>query len=376
LLRFTAITANRHTDIQRSWFTKVPASAQRVLLPDTIRTPVCFSSNDYLGLRNHPQVIAAANKQLQSEGVGSGGSRLVCGDHPLWHQLEAELAAWLGFESALVVGSGMLTNIGLIQALADRHTTLFTDRLNHASLIDGARLAGASVRRYRHLDLEHLQSLLAAAQSQRRIIVTDGLFSMDGDCADVHGLLALAERYDALLLLDDAHGIGTLGSDGCGLVANAGVSGHPRLIMTGTFGKAFGGYGAFVLAEQVMIEGLIQRMRTLIYSTALPPMLAAAALAALTQIQGGTQIKQLHANIQYFAQQCDKEVTTPIVPWMIGGDGEALTAANHLASKGFRVVAIRPPTVPEGTARLRITISARHKSEQIDQLVRQLQENG
>ena len=337
---------------------------------------ISFRSNDYLGLRDHPEVIAAASRLLHEHGVGSGGSRLVCGDHPLWRQLEQELAAWLGFEAALVVGSGMLTNLGLIQALADRHTDLFTDRLNHASLIDGARLSGARVRRFRHRDLGQLESLLANGGSRRRIIVSDGLFSMDGDCADVAALLALAEQYDALLLLDDAHGIGTIGSDGRGVVAAAGLCGHPRLIMTGTFGKAFGGYGAFVLAERAMIEALIQRMRTLIYSTALPPLLAAAALAALAEIKGGAQLRRLHANIRAVAKLCGREVTTPIVPWILGDDASALEAANHLAAQGLQVIAIRPPTVPEGTARLRITLSARHRSDQIARLCAALSRYG
>jgi len=358
--------------LQRDWFAALPISAQRVLHPQLAANTVCFSNNDYLGLRNHPAVIAATAKQLNDEGVGSGGSRLVCGDHPLWHQLEAALAAWLGFEAALIVGSGMLTNIGLIQALADRHTTLFTDRRNHASLIDGARLSGANVIRFRHCNLEQLARLLAADQSQRRLIVTDGLFSMDGDCADVGALLQLAERHDALLVLDDAHGIGTIGSDGRGLVAAANMSGHPRLIMTGTFGKAFGGYGAFVLAEKPLIHGLIQHMRTLIYSTALPPMLAAGALAALAQIKQGKAVAALHANQATFARLSGRSVHSPIIPWMIGEDGAALTAAQTMTDAGFRVVAIRPPTVPTATARLRITLSARHSSEQIAQLIQAL----
>jgi len=360
------------SSLQNGWFAKVPPSAQRVLQPSLAANTICFSSNDYLGLRNHPEVIAATAAQLQCEGVGSGGSRLVCGDHPLWHQLEAELAEWLGFDAALVVGSGMLMNIGLIQALADRHTTLFTDRLNHASLIDGARLSDATIARFRHGDLQHLERLLAADHNQRRIIVSDGLFSMDGDCAAVGDLLQLAERFDALLVLDDAHGIGTMGSDGRGVVAAAAISGHPRLVMTGTFGKAFGGYGAFVLAEKELIHGLIQRMRTLIYSTALPPMLAAGALAALAVIKQGALLATLHENLAIFAQLSGRSVASPIVPWIIGDDGAALTAAQTLASAGFRVVAIRPPTVPAGSARLRITLSARHSSEQIKQLIQAL----
>ncbi|MDQ6964063.1 MAG: 8-amino-7-oxononanoate synthase [Mariprofundales bacterium] len=333
---------------------------------------MCFSSNDYLGLRTHPEVVAAAREELERDGLGSGGSRLVCGDHPLWHQLEQELATWLGFESALVVGSGMLLNIGLIQALADRHTTLFTDRLNHASLIDGSRLSGAKISRFHHRNLAQLERLLVAEQSRARIIISDALFSMDGDCADVEELLHLAERYDALLLLDDAHGIGTMGVDGRGVVAAAGCSAHPHLIMTGSFGKAFGGYGAFVLAEKPLIMGLIQQMRSLIYSTALPPMIAAAALAALKQIKQGDEVATLHANRELFARLSSCTVPSPIIPWIIGDQTTALAASRELIDAGFNVVAIRPPTVPINTARLRITLSARHTSEQIRGLINAL----
>ncbi|MDX8409597.1 MAG: 8-amino-7-oxononanoate synthase [Mariprofundales bacterium] len=359
-----------HHNPQQQWFADLPPSARRLLRPTLDPGTICFSSNDYLGLRDDPRIVQAATDILAGEGLGSGGSRLVCGDHPLWHQLERELADWLGFEAALVVGSGMLGNMGLIPALADRHTTLFSDRLNHASLIDGARLSGATVRRYRHRDLQHLAQLLAQADAtKRRIIVSDGLFSMDGDGADVAALLALAERFDALLLLDDAHGIGTMGQDGRGLAAAANVSGHPRLVMSGTLGKAFGGYGAFVLAQRTLIDGLIQRLRTLIYSTALPPLLAAAALAALKVMRSGERLAPLKENMRYFAQRAGIAVVSPIIPWHIGDDGAALAASDALATQGLRVVAIRPPTVPKGSARLRITLSARHTAAQIDPLI-------
>ncbi|MDQ6951741.1 MAG: aminotransferase class I/II-fold pyridoxal phosphate-dependent enzyme, partial [Mariprofundales bacterium] len=196
------------------------------------------------------------------------------------------------------------------------------------------------------------------------------------DCADVAGLLELAQRFDALLLLDDAHGIGTMGEDGRGLAAAVGMSGDPRLIMTGTLGKAFGGYGAFVLAQKPLIAGLIQRMRTLIYSTALPPMLAAAALAALHAMQRGDRLAQLRSNMRYFTKQGGGAAASPIIPWYVGEDGgdaqaniQALAASDALEAQGLRVVAIRPPTVPKGGARLRITLSARHTTEQLDRLL-------
>ncbi len=360
--------------IQDAWFPPVPDAARRVLRPAWPKGMVCFSSNDYLGLRDHPEVVAAAERTLRAHGVGSGASRLVSGDHPLWHELAGALADWLGFEAGLTVGSGMLLNIGLLQALAGRDTTLFCDRLNHASLVDGARLSGAEVRRFRHCDYEQLAAMLARCSTRHRLIVSDGLFSMDGDTADIEQLLRLAEQHDALLLIDDAHGIGTMGRDGRGVVALAGGSGHPHLVMTGTLGKAFGGYGAFVLARRALIDGLVQRMRTLTYSTALPPLLAASALAALARIRSGGEVARLHANMRCFAAATGVDLSSPIVPWRIGEDAAALAVGELLAQRGFRVVAMRPPTVPKGTARLRITLSARHDHTQITALAAALTE--
>ncbi|RMH50634.1 MAG: 8-amino-7-oxononanoate synthase [Zetaproteobacteria bacterium] len=357
--------------LQDRWFAPPPADARRSLEPHRGRQGlVCFCSNDYLGLRDHPQVVEAAARLLHARGVGSGGSRLISGDHPLWHRLADELACWLGFEAGLTVGSGMLLNIGLIQALADRHTALFCDRLNHASLIDGARLSGARHHRFPHRDYDALEARLARCRQPRRLIVSDGLFSMDGDCADIRRLIELAERHDALLLIDDAHGIGTMGGDGRGVTTGAG--GHPRLVLVGTLGKAFGGYGAFVLARRALIDGLIQRMRTLIYSTGAPPLLAAAGLAALARIREGHERARLAANMELFARLRGVAVESPIIPWSIGSDRAALEAADILRRHGMEVVAIRPPTVPRGTARLRITRTARHTPEQIAALSRAL----
>ncbi|RME37791.1 MAG: aminotransferase class I/II-fold pyridoxal phosphate-dependent enzyme, partial [Deltaproteobacteria bacterium] len=238
----------------RNWFEPVPEPRKRRLpglrrqgraIERNGRRLVDFASNDYLGLAAHEAVKQAAADTIRQQGLGSGASRLVSGDDPELHALERTLAEWKRAEAALVLGSGMLANLGLIQAVAGRHDTIFADRLNHASLIDGARLSGARLRRYPHRDLEALERMLARAEgSGRRIIVSDGVFSMDGDRADVAGLIRLAEEYDALLILDDAHGLGVLGPEGAGLVREAGLSGHPRLVEVGTFGKALGGYGA------------------------------------------------------------------------------------------------------------------------------------
>ncbi|HXH72751.1 MAG TPA: 8-amino-7-oxononanoate synthase [Mariprofundaceae bacterium] len=340
-------------------------------------TLINFASNDYLGLANHPEVCAAAIWSIESKGLGSGASRLVSGDDPSIHQLEEELAAWKDYEACLIVGSGMLANMGLLQALADRHTQLFADKLNHASLVDGARLSGATVYRYSHLDYVQLQGLLQKQPGERNLIVSDGVFSMDGDCADVAAMLSLAAHHDALLVIDDAHGIGTLG-DGRGLTAKAKIAGHPRLIEVGTFGKAFGGYGAFILGSHELIDGLRQRLRTMFYSTALPASIFDAMLVSLNLIKQGELTRKLQANILTFRELTQGlpllESHTAIQPLMLGSDDRALDAAEALLDAGFFVPAIRPPTVPEGMARLRITLSAAHTSDQIERLATALRE--
>jgi len=364
----------------RNWFAPVATSRKRVFNAATRHGPmievdgrqrVNFAANDYLGLSFHPDVQQAAIDCIKARGVGSGASRLVSGDDPSMHALEQTLANWKGYEACLIVGSGMLANIGLLQALADRHSHIFSDRLNHASLLDGARLSGAVQHRFAHRDMDGLASLLAKHPAKHRIIVSDGVFSMDGDCADVQGLLELAEAHDALLLIDDAHGIGTVG-DGRGLVGAAGIQGHARLIEVGTFGKAFGSYGAFILGSSELIEGLRQRQRTMIYSTALPPAVIAAATASLVLIRQGDLVSQLQKNIARFRSLAADlplmDSQTAIQPLLIGGDAAALEAAATLRDAGFFVPAIRPPTVPEGTARLRITLSAVHDEQQIKAL--------
>jgi len=339
-----------------------------------------FSSNDYLGLACHAGVIKAATDQISREGLGSGASRFISGDSPELHKLETRLADWKGYEAALVVGSGYLANVGLIDALADRQTSLFCDRLNHASLVDGARLSRARVFRYAHRDMNRLETLLQRQPSVQRLIISDGVFSMDGDCAPVRRLLELAEQYDALLLIDDAHGTGVLGPEGRGLLAQCGISGHRRLLEVGTLGKAFGGYGAFILGTDEMIGELKQRLRTLIYSTALPPALPAAASAALQLIRQADLRDRLQGNINHFLRLVGNQVislmpsSTAIQPLLVGTDRDAIQSSARLRHAGFFVPAIRPPTVPEGTARLRITLSAVHEPQHIEALVLALTE--
>ena len=365
----------------RNWFADIPASRRRRFLASrrngtsiTVddHALINFASNDYLGLSNHPAVCMAAQGTCATA-VGSGASRLVSGDDPMLHRLEAKLAEWKGYEACLITGSGMLANIGLLQALADRHTHIFADKLNHASLVDGSRLSGAISHRYAHRDLQQLDTTLEKHPAEKRIIVSDGVFSMDGDCADITGLATLAEAHDTLLVIDDAHGMGTVGKLGQGLTSQHQLAGHSRLIEVGTFGKAFGSYGAFILGTHALIEGLQQRQRSMIYSTALPVAMIAAAETSLKLIQRGEQVQQLHRNLAHFkagiAGLGFMPSDTPIQPFIVGSDTQALALSNALAEAGFFVSAIRPPTVPEGTARLRFTLSAAHSHAQIDGLV-------
>ena len=366
----------------RNWFEPVLPSRKRQLLAgrrDGLfieiegKRVLNFSSNDYLGLSNHPDVSRAVQSHVKQYGLGSGASRYVSGDSPEMHLLEQELAEWKGYEACLLLGSGMLANIGLLQALAGRQTELFTDKLNHASLVDGARLSAAKVKRFTHLDMHGLEKMLAASKTTRKVIVSDGVFSMDGDTADVNRLLQLAEAYDALLVVDDAHGVGTIGKSGKGLINEVGVQGHARLIEVGTLGKAFGAYGAYILSTHEMIEGLRQQMRTAIYSTALPPSIYAGARVALKLIQQGGLVAKLQSNIRFLVNHAKSlrlmESSTAIQPVLLGSDEAALSAAMRLRESGYFVPAIRPPTVPEGTSRLRITLSAFHSEQDIDSLI-------
>jgi len=369
----------------RHWFEPMPKDRQRrfsassqqgIHITLAGQSLVNFSSNDYLGLRNHPQIKEAAIAAIQRDGMGSGASRLISGDHPQLHQLEQELAAWKAYESCLIVGSGMLANIGLIQALADRHTHTFSDKLNHASLVDGVRLSGAISHRFDHRNYDQLSALLQKYSAQKRMIISDGVFSMDGDCADVTKLLSLAEKHDTLLVIDDAHGIGCIGENHRGLTSS--IAGHNRLIEVGTFGKAFGGYGAFILGTSELIEGLKQRLRTMIYSTALPAAMPAAMLTALKLIKAGDLQEKLQQNLSLFRNQTTAlnllPSTTAIQALVMGEDNKALDASKKLCNTGFFAPAIRPPTVPEGTSRLRITLSAAHSSEHIERLTTALKD--
>ncbi len=347
-----------------------------------------FCSNDYLGLANHPQVIAALVEGAQRYGAGSGASHLVSG-HSLAHaQLEAELARWFAPHIAqartLYFCTGYMANMAVLTALGAAGATLFCESLNHASLIDGARLARADVQRYPHCDTDALQALLAASTSARKLIVTDSVFSMDGNVAPLRRLLELAERHDAWIVVDDAHGFGVLGEQGHGVLEALGLSSE-RLIYIGTLGKAAGVAGAFVAAHATIIEHLVNTARPYIYTTAAPPAVAHALLASLVIIEGdeGRQrraqlarcIATLREGLAQLAESAGwtlGDSQTAVQPLIVGDNGAALALSAALEADGIRVGAIRPPTVPEGTARLRITLSAAHTEADVRRLLEAL----
>jgi 8-amino-7-oxononanoate synthase len=339
-----------------------------------------FCSNDYLGLANHPQLIAALQQGAQQHGVGAGAAHLVSGHHTAHHQLENELAAFAGKPAALLFSTGYMANIGIVQALVGKDDTVFADKFNHASLNDAMQLSRATVKRYRHHDLIQLVQLLEQAKSGRKLVITDAVFSMDGDLAPLPELLALCEQHDAWLLVDDAHGFGVLGVQGRGSLAHFGIT-SKRIIYMATLGKAAGVFGAFVAAEQVVIDTLINHARSYIYTTATPPALASALLESLQLIKSGDELR---AHLQrLIAQLRDglRDVSwklmpsaTAIQPLLIGGNNAALDLSNALRERSIWVTAIRPPTVPQGTARLRITLSAAHSAADVTRLIETLHE--
>jgi 8-amino-7-oxononanoate synthase len=341
-------------------------------------TLLSFCSNDYLGLANHPEVVAAFHAGADRYGVGAGASHLVSGHGRAHHALEEELADFVGAERALLFSTGYMANLGVVSALTDRHDVIFEDRLNHASLIDAARLTRAKVSRYPHADAERLAEMLAG-ERRSGLITTDAVFSMDGDIAPLAELTRLASKHGMRLLADDAHGLGVLGKDGRGSLEHLGVPLVPPVILMGTLGKALGVFGAFVAGEAALIEALIQRARTYIYTTALPPAVAEAVRASLGIVREESwrreQLQALVARFRAGAQQLGfalSSSSTPIQPLMLGAAQAAVEASRRLRERGILVTAIRPPTVPEGSARLRITFSAAHTAAQVDQLLEAL----
>ena len=336
---------------------------------------LAFSSNDYLGLANHPQVVEAMQQGAARWGVGGGASHLVIGHSEPHHQLEQALAEFTGRERVLLLSSGYIANLAVITALVGKGDSVLHDRLNHASLLDAGLLSGARFSRYLHNDLNSLQQRLHKAQGNR-LLVTDGVFSMDGDLAHLPELAAQAKAHNAWLMVDDAHGFGVLGNTGGGLVEHHGLSAEDVPVLVGTLGKSFGTSGAFVAGSEELIETLIQFARPYIYTTSSPPAVACATLASLHLLQTEhwrrEHLQQLIAQFRQGAQALGLNLMdspTPIQPIIIGDSGKAMAISAQLRAQGILVGAIRPPTVPAGSARLRITLTAAHSSEQVQRLL-------
>jgi 8-amino-7-oxononanoate synthase len=334
-----------------------------------------FCSNDYLGLASHPDIIRAATAAMPHTGLGGASSHLICGHHDGHHQLEVRLAAFTRRSSALFFSTGYMANMGVISALAGRGDTIFSDRLNHASIIDGCILSRARVRRYPHGDMEALADMLEATGGHK-LVVTDGVFSMDGDIAPLKELAALCRAHDALLVVDDAHGVGVLGPQGRGSVAELGLSEEDVPVLIGTLGKAVGTNGAFVAGPTLLMDYLVQKARTYIYTTAMPPAIALATCASLDLIEREDSRRSL---LQVLIRDFRREAAalgyelmpsrTPIQPIMVGDNWAALALSQALEQKGLMVTAIRPPTVPDGESRLRVTFSAAHSTADLEKLL-------
>ena len=336
-----------------------------------------FCSNDYLGLAADPRIGAAFKAGIDRWGVGAGASHLVCGHCVAHEQLEAALAAFTGRPRALLYSSGYGANVGVINALLSQGDFVFEDRLNHASLLDGGWISRAAFAWFDHLDAAHLEREIAAVSSAsgRRLIVSDGTFSMDGDACRLDDLIGVAKRHGAWIMIDDAHGMGVHGTNGVGLVDPQRYGTGEVPVLVGTLGKAFGTAGAFVAGEEDLIETLVQRSRNYIYTTAMPAALAAATLASLEIVRGEPwRREQLARLVERFRSNAKNlgialmPSASPIQPLVVGTADRALAISRRLEDQGFFIAAIRPPTVPEGTSRLRITLTAAHRVEDVDRL--------
>ncbi len=345
------------------------------------RKLITFCSNDYLGLANHPSIIAAVREAAERWGVGSGASHIVSGHFRPHEELEERLRSFVERERALYFTTGYMANLAVVPTLVKRNDAIFSDRLNHASLIDAALLARSEHIRFPHCDIASLAKCLERSRARRKLILTDAVFSMEGDLAPLPDLFTLAERFDAWLLVDDAHGFGVLGSGGRGSISYYGLPPSPRLILMGTLGKAAGVSGAFVAGDRRVIDWITQKARPYIFTTASSPLIAAALLASIELIEKG---ESLRTHLRYLICRLQDKLfglpwrilpsTTAIQPLMIGENKSAMQISDRLFKNGFWVPAIRPPTVPNGTARLRISLSAAHNEAQIDALIRALYE--
>ena len=370
----TEFTALEHAGLRRHLRTVMSAPTGTINLDG--RNVVLLGSNNYLGLSTHPQVINAAIAATQTFGTGASGSRLISGNSELYTTLETNLAKMKHTEAALVFSSGYAANTSIIPILAGEGDLILSDALNHASIIDGCRLSRATKKVYRHCDVEHLKTLLSESTAfRRRLIVTDGVFSMDGDIAPLPGIYEVATHYDAMLLVDDAHGFGVLGKDGSGTVAHFGLEGTD-IIRMGTLSKAVGALGGYIAGSHALIQLLINKARGFIFTTGLPPATLAAANAALDIIRSSPEVRQRLFSHAKFLQT---ELThlgytllpseTQILPVVLGSPQQATSIAEALLTEGVFAPAIRPPAVPPDTSRLRLTVMATHTDAEIQQAI-------
>lgn len=336
------------------------------------RPALLLCSNNYLGLADHPRVREAAADAAMRWGVGAGASRLVSGTMTVHRRLEDRLAAFEGTDSAILFGSGYLANTGVISAIAQSGGVVFSDELNHASLIDGCRLAGAETVVYNHCDLEHLEWGVSKASGRPSVIVTDSVFSMDGDIAPLEGIVSIARRYGSRTVVDEAHGTGVVGPEGRGAVEAAGLNGEIDVVI-GTLGKALGSYGAYAACNSEMADWLTNRARTLIFSTAPPPPAVAGAMEALTILEEEPRrVEKLRSNGRAFRKALRangfdvEDQQTPIIPLIVGSAAAATDLCEESLARGVYAQAIRPPTVPEGTSRLRLSVMASHKAAELE----------
>jgi len=365
----------KQSDLYRS--RTVVDSPQGIYLQVDGRKVLNFCSNDYLGLANHSDITQSFKAAVDRYGVGSGSAHLVCGHSKEHHALEEELADFTGRERALLFSTGYMANLGVIAGLMSKGGVVYEDKLNHASLLDGGILSGAQFKRYLHNDLNNLRYKMQNQQDdQEAMIITDGVFSMDGDVANLSSLAKLAEQKKSLLMVDDAHGLGVLGATGAGVVEQCQLTQAEVPLLVGTFGKALGTSGAFVAGSDVLIETLIQQARAYIYTTALPPAIAAATRTSLkivrTEQWRREKLMQLVAYFRQGAEQLGLQLMpsdSAIQPIVLGESLKAVQASEGLLKQGIWVSAIRPPTVAKGSARLRITFSSEHEIEHVDQLL-------
>ncbi|MEJ2393865.1 MAG: 8-amino-7-oxononanoate synthase [Candidatus Thiodiazotropha sp.] len=370
----SALHQRREEDLYRS--RRIAESAQQPEMRIDGRSLLAFCSNDYLGLANHPDVVRAMQQGVADYGAGSGAAHLITGHTVVHHALEEELAEFTGRPRALLFSTGYMANLGVVSALLRRGDYIYQDRLNHASLLDAGLLSPARMLRYPHADAGALDRQLAEGGSGRRLIVTDGVFSMDGDLAPLPELVRLAQAHDAWLMVDDAHGLGVLGAEGRGCLDHFGLAMAQAPILMGTLGKAFGTFGAFVAGSETLIETLIQQARSYVYTTAPPPAVAAATRVSLRIArQESWRRERLRHLVARFREGAEAlglplmESPTPIQPILAGSAEQALAWSRQLEAQGILVSAIRPPTVPADSARLRVTFSANHTDRHLERLL-------